>query len=140
MLKRRKLTPEQLKINQQFINAFEWLRVNKYLKNGVELGKQLHVSTATISEYMNSKRPLGWKFKADFESKILGPHNFTLKDFHKNFLVNQAKGITKETFESLIETQILGLEAGVRTILDKLSSIENKLEELQNQNPKKIDQ
>lgn len=133
MVNSRKISSEQLKINKQFINAFEWLRVNKYIKNGTQLGKQFKLSPGTISEYLNCKRPLSYKFRHDLEARLLKPHKLTLEDFEYNFLVKQAKSITKDTFESLIETQILVLEAGVRTILDKLSTIDKRLEELQNQ-------
>jgi len=120
---------DRYKLNNQFINAFNWLRVNKYIKTSAALAKALKVSPGLISAYMNMKRPISMEFALHFND-YLKRHKHNLEDFEKPYLLNQAK-LAAGSVELIMGTQLTIIEASQQLILDKLVDINKQLLKLQ---------
>lgn len=121
-----------LDLNTQFVRAYEWLRSNTELKNQYELAQLLGTSAGTVSQLINHKKPVTGEF-AFRMNDILERHRLNLKDFNQDYLNNQARlahQSEQESFESLISTEILRIQAGIEALLEKLSAIEKNMGEL----------
>lgn len=101
---------QTFEVNGQLRNAINWLKGMGFIKNAADLAKQLPVSGAQLSDYMNNKAHVTGNFIVKFERKFLKPRNFTLEDFKHALLPKQA-GQTEEDFREETRSHMLKIEA-----------------------------
>lgn len=129
MKKVKAIPPNDMSLNVQFENAFNWLRAMKIVNSSKELANKLGISEATISAYRQYKREVTGNFAYKLETKFLRKHKLTMEDFTMPYLVDQAqKLMPTDTLDilSLLGTKVLWIEGGVQTILEELSELKKQ--------------
>jgi hypothetical protein len=134
-MKIRKSRPKDLSRNVQFENAFNWLRAMKVIKNAKDLAQIMGTSEGTVSAYLNMVRPVSPAFVYTFEEKVLLKQKppCRLKDFELAVMVAHTRQLQKKDTMNMLElltTQTTWIEAGIRTILEKLDKLETQNKKL----------
>lgn len=133
MKQQLKPAAKPMEMNRLFVEAFKWLRYNAGVKNADELATLLQTSPTTISAITNYKMRMSEVYAYRMNA-LLKKYGWALEDFDKPYINKQAAladKLTPEQRDALLFTTALKLEAGMEAVLDKLSSIETKLGELQ---------
>jgi|ERR1044072_4960846 uncharacterized protein YjcR len=117
-------------VNAQLENAIHWLQGMKVVKNYRDVADRVGVSQATVSAYIQRKRPVSGTFAYSFEEMFLRKERMTMKDFELPVLITQVNQLKEHDMQEFVITKITVIEAGVRTILDKLTVLENQNKKL----------